>query len=129
MRGPSSHSSSMLRRVALLAGLLSARALLAPTTVARRLTGPPVSVRRAGRRATVIRACYACSRGALFTLWDGSVVAQAPPAEEKFRKDYKLSPYRINRLSLEFDIRETETLVTSTMKIVQAIEEKGAANV
>jgi len=69
------------------------------------------------QRRSTIRACFACGRSATYTLWDGGVVAQAPPVIEKFRKDYQLSPYRINRLSLNFDINEDVTLVSSTMNV------------
>jgi len=67
-----------------------------------------------------IRACYACGRYATYSLYDGGVVAQAPINLEKFRKDYELSPYRINRITLDISIQgkgdgEDETLVKSTM--------------
>ena len=67
-----------------------------------------------------IRACYACGRYATYSLYDGGVVAQAPINLEKFRKDYELSPYRINRINLDISIQgngdgDDETLVKSTM--------------
>ena len=37
---------------------------------------------------------------------------------QKFRKDYTPVPYRIDRLSLNFDIYEEETLVTSTLTVL-----------
>lgn len=73
--------------------------------------------RRSFDRSSVIQSCYACGRNAMYSLYDGGVVAQAPIAIEKFRKDYELSPYRINRLSLNFNLNEDETLVSSTMNV------------
>ena len=74
---------------------------------------------KSNKRLT-IRACYACGRYATYSLYDGGVVAQAPINLEKFRKDYELSPYRINRINLDISIQgngdgEDETLVKSTM--------------
>jgi len=58
--------------------------------------------------------CFACGRYASYSLWDGGVVAQEPITLEKFRKDYQLSPYRINRVSLDITILEEETEKTKT---------------
>jgi len=60
--------------------------------------------------------CFACGRYASYSLWDGGVVAQEPITLEKFRKDYQLSPYRINRVSLDITIIEEETEKTTTTK-------------
>ena len=48
-----------------------------------------------------------------------STATEAAPAapQEKFRKDYTPPPYRIDSLTLNFDIHEEETLVTSTLDI------------
>jgi len=74
------------------------------------------------RRRSTIRACYACGRYATYALFDGGVVAQAPIELEQFRKDYVLSPYRINRISLDINIEgkgggDEVTLVKSTMNV------------
>lgn len=68
-------------------------------------------------RRSVVRSCFACTSNAEFFMWDGGVVAAAPPVEEKFRVDYAASPYRINRLSLDFQLGETETVVTCEMNV------------
>ena len=39
---------------------------------------------------------------------------------EKFRKDYAAPPYRIDSLTLNFDIHEEETLVTASLAIERA---------
>ncbi len=44
-----------------------------------------------------------------------AATAEKPAAVEKFRKDYAPPPYRVESLKLNFDIREEETLVTSTL--------------
>jgi len=41
-------------------------------------------------------------------------------SKEKFRVDYAPAPYRIDSLSLNFDIHEEETLVTSKLTIIPA---------
>jgi len=79
-------------------------------------------------RRSVIRACFACGRYASYSLYDGGVVAQAPINVEKFRKDYQLSPYRINRISLDINMEgkgDDVTLVKSTMNVSpQQVEEE-----
>ena len=50
----------------------------------------------------------------------GAATATPAPPQEKFRKDYAPPPYQIDSLSLNFDIHEEETLVTSTLTIVTA---------
>ena len=47
-----------------------------------------------------------------------AATAEKPEAVEKFRLDYKPPPYVIDRLSLDFDIREEETTVTAVLTIV-----------
>eukprot|EP00747_Dinoflagellata_sp_TGD_P182508 gnl/TRDRNA2_/TRDRNA2_36783_c0_seq1.p1 gnl/TRDRNA2_/TRDRNA2_36783_c0~~gnl/TRDRNA2_/TRDRNA2_36783_c0_seq1.p1 ORF type:complete len:1061 (-),score=248.96 gnl/TRDRNA2_/TRDRNA2_36783_c0_seq1:71-3253(-) len=47
-----------------------------------------------------------------------TATAEATGMVEKFRKDYKAPPYRIDSVSLNFDIREGETLVSSSLKIL-----------
>ena len=49
-----------------------------------------------------------------------STATAAPEITEKFRKDYTPPPYRIDSLSLNFDIQEDETLVTSTLTVLPA---------
>jgi len=44
---------------------------------------------------------------------------------EKFRADYAPPPYRIDKLSLNFDIHEGETIVTSTLSIVPSSSAAG----
>ena len=46
-----------------------------------------------------------------------TVVEPPPPAVEKFRLDYAPPPYRIDSLTLDFDIHEEETIVTSTLTV------------
>ena len=50
-----------------------------------------------------------------------STAVAAPEAPvEKFRKDYAAPPYRIDSLTLNFDIHEEETLVTASLAIERA---------
>ena len=44
-------------------------------------------------------------------------MSTAAAPQEKFRLDYTAPPYRIDRLSLDFDIHEEETFVTSTLTV------------
>ena len=47
-----------------------------------------------------------------------STAAAPAEAQEKFRLDYMPPPYMIDSLSLNFDIYEEETLVTSTLTVI-----------
>merc|ERR1719163_2660999 len=47
----------------------------------------------------------------------GASMSTAAAPQEKFRLDYTAPPYRIDRLSLDFDIHEEETFVTSTLTV------------
>ena len=55
-------------------------------------------------------------RGGRLSMSTAAAVADAPT--EKFRADYTPPPYRIDALSLNFDIYEEETLVTSQLTVV-----------
>jgi len=70
-------------------------------------------------RRSTIRSCYACARG-------GSYLVQTPIVIEEIRKDNQLSPYRINRPSLNFDINDDSTMVKSVINTTsQSVAIKG----
>ncbi len=55
-------------------------------------------------------------RGGASTLMSAPAVADAPAEPvEKFRKDYAPFPYSIGSVNLNFDVHESETLVTSLL--------------
>ena len=63
-------------------------------------------------------------RGGSALLSTATEVAPAEP-QEKFRKDYTPPPYRVDSLTLNFDIHEEETLVTSTLNIEPSADPAG----
>jgi aminopeptidase N len=63
-------------------------------------------------------------RGGSALLSTATEVAPAEP-QEKFRKDYTPPPYRVDSLTLNFDIHEEETLVTSTLNIEPSADAAG----
>ena len=115
-----------MRRI-LVAPLIAASSMLAPAHALR------VAASRGASALHVSSALrpplIASSRlrgGASYYQMTAAVEAPAE-AQEKFRKDYAPPPYRIDSLSLNFDIYEEETLVTSTLSILPHTEAAAAS--
>ena len=102
-RSHKAHMPSLLaRRVAMALPLITARAMR---------FGPSV-----GLHASAALPASRLRGGHAFMM-STATAAEPPATKEKFRADYKPPPYRIDRLSLNFDIFEEETLVTSTLTV------------
>ena len=100
----------------------SARTLLLSGTCSllgcvRGLTAPAALARVAPSHIGYAAAARTLRGGALRML---SAATAEVASKEKFRLDYAPPPYRIDSLSLNFDIHEEETLVTSTLTIIPA---------
>lgn len=123
----------MARRIAaaLLLSLEGAQALRAApfATATRRATAATslaASVYTHGHARSIMSALAAPApavnrlRGGHARALMSALAAPAPEVKEKFRKDYTPVPYRIDSLSLDFNIHEDETLVTSTLTVMPA---------
>ena len=94
-------------------------------------TGPRVALAAPAATAAAAAVPYAprlaVLRGGSSTLMMSTAAVAEPAApEERFRKDYQPPPYRIDSLTLNFDIHEEETLVTSTLNIEPSADAAGA---
>ena len=97
----------------LLGGMAAASALrVSPATA--RIASASSCLAPVGRTTACSRLRGGHARALLMSV----AAAPAPEVAEKFRLDYTPPPYVIDKISLDFNINEDETLVTATLQVL-----------
>jgi aminopeptidase N len=61
-------------------------------------------------------------RGGAAALTSSASVEEAAAPQEKFRLDYQPPPFRIDAISMDFDIHDAETVVTSRLTVIPSAD-------